>query len=168
MMGDPDAACADGGSCPSGACPGAAVPPPARPRAAPAPFRGGLAPHLLRRVLERIEAGLGDDLSLEQLSAEAGLNASHFSRAFKQSIGVSPHRHLVQRRMERARKLLIGTDLPILRVALEVGYGSQSHFTTAFRKATGLTPRRYRYRRPGAGPPRRDGAAGRSDLSPDR
>lgn len=151
--GDPGAGCVDGGSCPTPAgCCGTLVSPPprarrrSRSRAEPAPSRGGLAPHLLRRVLERIEAGLAEDHSLERLSAEAGLNASHFSRAFKQSMGVSPHRHLVRRRIERARELLMATDLPILHVALEVGYGSQSHFTTAFRKATGITPRRYRSR----------------------
>jgi AraC family transcriptional regulator len=113
---------------------------------ASAAARGGLAPYRLRRVLERIEASLGEELSLAHLSAEAGLNLSHFSRAFKQSMGVAPHRHLVRRRLERARDLLATTDLPILQVALEVGYGSQSHFTTAFRRAIGLTPRRYRSR----------------------
>jgi AraC family transcriptional regulator len=106
--------------------------------------RGGLAPHRLKRVLECIEARLADDLSLERLSAEVGLNPSHFSRAFKQSMGVSPHRHLVERRLARARELLEGTDLSVLQVALEVGFGSHSHFTTAFRRSTGCTPRRYR------------------------
>jgi AraC family transcriptional regulator len=126
---------------------------PSRPRrrradaTEPTPARGGLAPHRLKRVLELIEAGLADALSLEQLSREAGLNPSHFSRAFKQSMGVPPHRHLVGRRIERAREMLERTDLPILQVALEVGYGSQSHFTTVFRRMIGQTPWRYRSRR---------------------
>jgi AraC family transcriptional regulator len=99
-------------------------------------------------VLDVIEARLTDPLTLERLSAEAGLNPTHFSRAFKQSLGESPHRHLVRRRLERARELLVGTRLSILEVALEVGYGSPSHFATAFRKATGLSPRQYRMRAP--------------------
>ena len=61
-------------------------------------------------------------------------------------MGIAPHRHLVKRRLERARELLERTDLSILQVAVEVGYCSQSHFTTVFRRATGLTPRRYRTR----------------------
>ncbi len=105
---------------------------------------GGLAPFRLKRVLDRIETGLGDHLSLDLLSAEAGLNSNHFSRAFKQSLGIPPHRHLVRRRLERARDLLAGSSLSVLEVALAVGYGSHSHFTTAFKKATGLTPREYR------------------------
>jgi AraC family transcriptional regulator len=117
-----------------------------RLQSVPAAAVGGLAPYRLKRVLERIESGLADRLSLERLSAEAGLNATHFSRAFKQSFGVPPHRHLVRRRLERARDLLASTNLSILQVALEVGYGSHSHFTTAFRKSTGLTPREFRSR----------------------
>jgi len=134
MLDDSGGACgADGGFCAiRESCCGAAA------------ARGGLAPHRLRRVLECIEERLTEGVSLHRLSSEAGLNPSHFSRAFKQSMGVSPHRHLVRRRMERARELLKETRLSILEVALEVGYGTHSHFTTAFRRTTGLTPRRYR------------------------
>jgi AraC family transcriptional regulator len=109
--------------------------------------RGGLAPHRLRRVLEYVEARLGERLSLGRLSAVAGQSPSHFSRAFKQSMGVPPHRHLIQRRLARASALLDGTDLTVLRVALEVGFASQSHFTTVFRRWIGSTPWRYRRHR---------------------
>jgi len=95
-------------------------------------------------VLEYVEARLGEDLSLLRLSSVAGQSPGHFSRAFKQSMGVPPHRHLLERRLARARALLEGTDLPVLRVALDVGFASQAHFTTAFRKSAGCTPWRYR------------------------
>jgi AraC family transcriptional regulator len=129
----------------------ARAPVPARrpPRPETPQARGGLAPHRLRRVLDYVEDRLGEDLPLRQLSALAGQSPSHFSRAFKQSMGVPPHRHLRERRLARARELLEGTQLPVLQVALEVGFASQSHFTTAFRRAVGCTP--WRYRRRGRG-----------------
>ena len=106
-------------------------------------LRGGLSPAALRRVRERVEAGLEEALTIEDLAAAAGLSPFHFARMFKRATGESPHAYVLRRRIERARALLEG-DLPIAEVALACGFGSQSHLTARFRAATGLTPGRYR------------------------
>lgn len=104
---------------------------------------GGLAPHRLRQVRERIEAELDAPLSLADLAGEAGLSAFHFQRAFRASAGVSPHVWIAHRRIARA-KALIRTGSALAEVAAACGYANQSHFTRAFRAATGTTPAAWR------------------------
>jgi AraC family transcriptional regulator len=105
--------------------------------------RGGLAPVVLRRVLDYVEAQLEQGLSLRDLAAVAGLSPYHFARVFKRSTGSSPHRYVLRRRIERAKRHLAAGELPLAAVALTCGFGSQSHFTAHFRTATGLTPRQF-------------------------
>ncbi len=106
-------------------------------------IRGGLAPVVLRRVLEYIEAYLERDLLLSDLAAVADLSPYHFARAFKRSVGSSPHRYVLRRRIERAKYHLAAGELSLADVALACGFGSQSHFSAHFRAATGLTPRQF-------------------------
>jgi AraC-like DNA-binding protein len=115
---------------------------PARPDVAAA--RGGLAPGALRRVREYIDGRLDDDISLDALAAVAELSRCHFARAFKQSVGTSPHAYVMQRRLERAERLLAETDLSLCQVALDSGFSDQSHFSSCFRRSFGESPRSFR------------------------
>jgi AraC family transcriptional regulator len=63
---------------------------------------------------------------------------------FKAATGEAPHGFLQRRRMERAKRLLIETQMPVAELALACGFSSQSHFTVSFRKHVGLTPSKYR------------------------
>lgn len=110
----------------------------------PAPARGGLGTQRLRLVIDYIEANLGDDLSIAMLARIADRSLHHFSEAFRQSTGTPPHRYIIIRRIERAKILLLSTDLPIAQIALAVGFASQSHFGATFRAMTGVTPLRFR------------------------
>jgi AraC family transcriptional regulator len=98
----------------------------------------------LQRVLDYIEASLGADIRLEELAAQACLSPFHFSRLFREATGLSPHRYVVDRRVQAARQELARSNLPLVEIALQFGFGSQANFTRVFRKATSLTPGQYR------------------------
>lgn len=108
------------------------------------PAREGLAPDILRAVLAHIDAHLDERVELTALARLAGLSAFHFARAFQRATGRPPHRHLLERRIERARQLLGVRDLSVADIAYAVGFSSQSHFTTTFGRLTGMTPTEFR------------------------
>jgi AraC-like DNA-binding protein len=112
---------------------------------APAACQGGLAPRVLQRVREYIDARLGENIELEALAETAGLSRCHFARAFKQSVGTAPHSYLMQRRLERAKQLIVETALPLAEIALECGFSDQSHFSRRFLQYVGATPRAFRW-----------------------
>ena len=105
---------------------------------------GGISPGMLRRVCDYIETHLEGNIGLQELAGIAGLSTSHFGRAFKQSKGVTPHRYLTQRRVQRALELLAGTELAFSEIALAAGFADQSHFCRQFRSVVGTTPSTYR------------------------
>jgi AraC-like DNA-binding protein len=85
-------------------------------------IRGGLAPWQERRAKEILRARLDGEVSLAELARECELSRSHFARAFKQSIGTSPHRWLLARRAEKAKDLLIRSKLSLAEIALACGF----------------------------------------------
>ena len=104
----------------------------------------GLPGVTLRRVLEHIEANRHRGPSLAELSAVGHMSAFHFARLFKQSTGRSPHRFVVERRIDYAKELLAAHPASIAEVARSAGFRTPSHFTTVFRRMTGMTPSSYR------------------------
>ncbi|HLI86491.1 MAG TPA: AraC family transcriptional regulator [Bryobacteraceae bacterium] len=98
----------------------------------------------MRRLIEYIEENLGADLSLERMAAEVGISPLYLARAFKTAVGQSPHRYVLERRIERAKEMLRGTDTPIVEVALAAGFSSQSHLSNWFLRQVGVTPGAYR------------------------
>jgi AraC-like DNA-binding protein len=105
-----------------------------------APFRGGLAPWQLRRVCDYLEQNLANDISLSELAAIVNLSTAHFSRQFKMSTGSPPHRYQLGLRVERAKTLLLQSDLPLKEVALRCGFFDQGHLSKSFRRLVGLSP----------------------------
>ncbi|MBV9362012.1 MAG: helix-turn-helix transcriptional regulator [Betaproteobacteria bacterium] len=108
------------------------------------PREAGLSGARLERVLEFIEQNLEKKLSIEAISSVAHMSPFHFARLFKQATGHAPHGYLTRRRIERAKKLLRSSALPIVHVATSVGFQTQGHFTEVFRRYAGLTPRTFR------------------------
>jgi AraC family transcriptional regulator len=98
----------------------------------------------LKRVLEFVEARLADDISLDDLAAEACLSPFHFLRLFRDATGLSPHRYLTSRRIKAAQAMLACRHASLVQTALDCGFSSQASFTRVFRKWTGLTPGQYR------------------------
>lgn len=105
--------------------------------------RGGLALWQQRRVKEFVDANLDGNMTVMLLARACGLSTKHFSRAFRQSTGLSPHQWLLHRRIDRAKQLLRGT-LPLADLALACGFADQSHFTRVFTRAVGLSPGQWR------------------------
>jgi AraC family transcriptional regulator len=98
----------------------------------------------VRRVIDYLRSSLGDEVSLSDLSDLAGLSPNYFLNAFKKATGKTPHRYLTELRIARACELLRNPQLPLVNVALAVGFSSQSHFTTIFGRYMGSTPALYR------------------------
>lgn len=106
--------------------------------------RGGLTPRQQRLVCDFIRKEAASDISLTQLARLCDLSPNHFASAFKSSLGVAPHQYQVSCRIEHAKQMLENPSIPIIDIALTVGYAGPSAFAASFRRLTGTTPRDYR------------------------
>ena len=99
----------------------------------------------LLRVLEYIKDRLNDDLSLEVLAKEAGLNPFQFTGLFQKAMGKSPHKHVLHLRMYNAALLLRETKRTVSEIAMLCGFKTASHFAVAFHKHFAQSPTEYRF-----------------------
>lgn len=106
--------------------------------------RGGLQAFKLHRVFTAMSEGLAQPFDLARLAELTDLSEYHFSRAFKQSTGLSPSHYFIRLRMEEARRMLSESNDSIINIALNVGYTSPSHFAAVFLRHNGVTPSHYR------------------------
>ncbi len=114
---------------------------PANP-AGPTPFRNDL----LQSILSQVEKQLEEGVSIAALASAFQMTPSEFSRRFKVTVGCSPQRYIIEKRIAEARRLLRESDEPIAEIAFRLGYSSQAHLTSSFKSLMGLTPSRYRKR----------------------
>src|SRR5258708_10792247 len=98
-------------------------------RKAPTVSVGGLGPSQKRRATELLSENLSGRIRLSALAAECDLSISHFARSFKASFGVSAHRWLVQRRIQRSQELLINTRESLGDIADQASFADQPAFT---------------------------------------
>jgi AraC family transcriptional regulator len=106
--------------------------------------QGGLATWQARRALAHIEANLASKMEIGDLANVVALSSSHFSRAFKRTLGFPPMKYVVVRRVERAKELISSTGEPLAEVALACGFADQAHLNRRFRDIVGTTPGRWR------------------------
>jgi AraC-like DNA-binding protein len=104
----------------------------------------GLPRSTLKRVEEHIDANLDSALDVEELAALVQMSPSHFTRSFNRSVGLTPHRYVIQCRVAKARELLATTELPLIEIALSIGFSDQSHFSRRFQELVGVPPGAYR------------------------
>lgn len=104
----------------------------------------GLAPWQQRRAKEMLSAHIADGVSVEKLARECSFSRCHFSRAFKLSLGLSPHQYLLQMRVDKAKTQLLNPSLKITDVAIDCGFSDSSHFTKVFSRCTGYSPSYWR------------------------
>jgi AraC-like DNA-binding protein len=98
----------------------------------------------LHRVREHIDRHYHRPLTIDRLAAQCDLSTCHFIRVFRAAIGETPHRYVRNRRIARAKELLVTTPLPVTEICDRVGFKSLGSFSSLFRRLTGETPASYR------------------------
>lgn len=98
----------------------------------------------LIKALDFIDVNYMDDVSVEDIAANAGLNRKALYGVFKNLTGFSPKDYLIYYRMSKATELLKDANLSVETVAVSVGYGDQFHFSKEFKKNVGCSPSVYR------------------------
>ena len=130
-------------------------------------IRGSLAPWQVRRITTHVNANLDAALRVKDLARLARLSQSRFSRAVSSSFGCPPHRFITRCRLERAKELMLRTDVSLRQIATECGFADQAHFSRIFLRFVGTSPARWRRALAappeiscGSGKPRRDRSDG--------
>lgn len=107
----------------------------------PLPVRLGVHHPRLVQAVEIMESSIEDPLRQEALAERVGLSRRQLERLFRRHLARTPAQFYLETRLERARRLLSQTDLPIMAVACATGFVSASHFSTCYRQVFGRTPR---------------------------
>jgi AraC family transcriptional regulator len=105
---------------------------------------GGFSRRALGRATDYVNDNLSRKLTLAEMAGAARMSPYHFARSFKAATGLSPHRYVIQRRVERAKALLADTNLTIFEVAKAVGFANQSHLAFHVRRLLGVSPKTLR------------------------
>lgn len=97
-----------------------------------------------KKVFDHVAAHFNHTITVEDLAAQAGISAYHFSRLFKQAIGKSPHKFVIAYRVEQAKKMLLDKERPMIDIALACGFADQAHFSRMFKQLENITPKNWR------------------------
>jgi len=106
--------------------------------------RGALPQRALAMVVEYVNNNLREEISVLQLASLVQMDPYQFTRSFKRAVGISPHRYIVERRIEFAKVILRTSELPLSYLALEAGFATPNHFSAVFRHVVGIPPSLYR------------------------
>ena len=97
-----------------------------------------------RRIKDYIDRHFAEEFSLQQMADALHVSPYYLAHVCKEATGYSPLQYVLRRRIGEAQTLLITTDLPVTRIAAQVGYDNPSHFNAQFSKAVGMSPRTFR------------------------
>ncbi|WP_414528185.1 helix-turn-helix domain-containing protein [Nodularia chucula] len=107
-------------------------------------FKGGITKYKLQQAIDYIHQNLAEHISLAALAEQAEISQYHFARLFKEATGFAPYKFVIKCRVERAKELILHSQLNIAEIALKVGFNSQSNFTQNFKRFTGVTPKKFK------------------------
>lgn len=110
----------------------------------PAASRGGLSVWQQELAREMLTADLLADVSISDVAQGCGLSRSYFIKAFRQTLGTTPHRWLLECRVEKAKLLLLDSDCPVSDIARDCGFSDQAHLTRVFASVVGAPPAAWR------------------------
>lgn len=105
---------------------------------------GKLRDFYIREALAYVEQNFQNNISVEDIADNCGLNRSYFGKIFKEAVGKTPQEFLLNYRMTKAAELLKLTKLSIGDIGNAVGYDNQLHFSRAFKNIYGVSPREWR------------------------
>lgn len=98
----------------------------------------------IRKAISFIDQHLKDEFTLKDVAAHVHLNPSYFSVLFKEQVNMNFSEYVTRRRIQRAKELVITTNLPINEIAEEAGYKTSKYFIKIFKEIEGMTPSAYR------------------------
>ncbi|EBA10962.1 transcriptional regulator, AraC family protein [Roseobacter sp. CCS2] len=108
------------------------------------PTRIGVRHPKLSRVIQMMEQNIEDPISPAVLAKEVGMSTRQLERLFRRYLSRSPKRYYMELRLQKARNLLMQTDMTVINVALACGFASPSHFSKCYRSHYDTTPYRER------------------------
>ncbi|KEP71506.1 GlxA family transcriptional regulator [Thioclava sp. BHET1] len=120
------------------------------------PTRIGVRHPKLAQVIGRMENNIEDPISPALLATEVGMSARQLERLFRRYLNRSPKRYYMELRLQKARNLLMQTEMSVINVAMACGFASPSHFSKCYRAHYQTTP--YRERGTSGGTPEADRA----------
>jgi len=100
----------------------------------------------VKRVKEYIDTNLKQRITLENLASVANLSPTYFHRIFTETLGITPTEYITNARMDKAKELLVKTNLPVYEIAIECGYDNIPYFSYVFKSRTGVAPGEFRKR----------------------
>jgi transcriptional regulator GlxA family with amidase domain len=108
------------------------------------PTRIGVRHPKLSRVIQIMEQAIEDPISPAILAKDVGMSTRQLERLFRRYLNRSPKRYYMELRLQKARNLLMQTDMSVINVALACGFASPSHFSKCYRAHYNTTPYRER------------------------
>ncbi len=101
--------------------------------------QGGLAAWQKQRLAQYVNQHIDGSIAIEDLAALVRLSSSYFSKAFRISFGCSPHAYVIERRIDRAKHLMLEGNASLTQISLECGFSDQPHFCRLFKRIAGET-----------------------------
>ena len=101
----------------------------------------------INMIIKYMENNICSNITLEELSDLLHFSPNYFHKYFKEKVGVTPHKYLLNMRINKAKILLDSSDKSLISIAEESGFESQSYFCYVFKRETGMTPKEYRKKR---------------------
>jgi AraC family transcriptional regulator len=106
--------------------------------------KGKLSSHQLKKLIDYVQANIHGVVTLDEMAASVYLSVFHFSRLFKNTVGISPYRFVLNMKIDYSKKL-IKSKRPISDIAYALAFTDSAHFCNAFKKHTGYSPLQYNF-----------------------
>ncbi|WP_320046223.1 AraC family transcriptional regulator [uncultured Ilyobacter sp.] len=98
----------------------------------------------LKKIVEYIDYNIDNDLSVAQIKREFGLNKNNLASLFNNNLEMSPTKYIINKKLEKASRLLLETDLSVTDIAFRLNFSSGSKFSSHFKKKYSLTPLQFK------------------------